>query len=207
MYLPKHFDETRPAVLVALARAYPLATLVCQGPDGLLANPIPLLPDDTLSVLRGHVARANPLWRALGAGLPALAIFQGPQGYVSPTLYPSKASNGQVAPTWNYAVLHVHGQLRAIDDARWVRALVEELTAVHEAERARPWQLDDAPPAYAERMLAAVVGIELQIERAVGKFKLSQNRDSADRAGVLHGLAATALGDFMAAFETPREGS
>lgn len=206
MYLPKHFDETRAAVLLALARAYPLATLVCQGPDGLLANPIPLLPDDTLSVLRGHVARGNPLWREIGAGLPALAIFHGPQGYVSPALYPSKAVNGQVVPTWNYAVLHVHGQLRAIDDARWVRALVEELTAVHEAQRARPWQLGDAPPDYAERMLAAVVGIELQIERAVGKFKLSQNRDPADRAGVLHGLVATPLGDFMAAFETPGEG-
>ena len=206
MYLPKHFDETRPAVLLALARAYPLATLVYQGADGLLANPIPLMPDDTLSVLRGHVARGNPLWREIGAGLPALAIFHGPQGYVSPALYPSKAINGQVVPTWNYAVLHVHGQLRAIDDAQWVRALVDGLTAVHEAERARPWQLDDAPPAYAERMLAAVVGIELQIERVVGKFKLSQNREPADQAGVLHGLAETPLGDFMAAFETPGEG-
>ena len=207
MYLPEHFDETRAAVLVALVRAHPLATLVCHGPDGLLANHIPLLPDATLSVLRGHVARANPLWQQIGAGLPALAIFQGPQGYVSPALYPSKAINGQVVPTWNYAVLHVHGQLRAIDDARWVRALVEGLTAVHEAQRAQPWQLDDAPPAYAERMLAAVVGIELQVERVVGKFKLSQNRDPADQAGVLHGLVETPLGDFMAAFETPREGS
>ena len=207
MYLPKHFDETRPAVLLALVRAHPLASLVCHGADGLLANHIPLLPDATLTVLRGHVARANPLWREIGAGLPALAIFQGPQGYVSPALYPSKAVNGQVVPTWNYAVLHVHGHLRAIDDAQWVRALVEGLTAVHEAQRAQPWQLDDAPPAYAERMLSAVVGIELQVERLVGKFKLSQNREAVDRAGVLHGLAETGLGDFMAGFETPREGS
>ena len=207
MYLPKHFDETRTAVLLALVRAHPLASLVCHGPDGLLANHIPLLPDATLSVLRGHVARANPLWQQIGAGLPALAIFQGPQGYVSPALYPTKAINGQVVPTWNYAVLHVHGQLRAIDDARWVRALVEGLTAVHEAQRPQPWQLDDAPPAYAERMLAAVVGIELQVERVVGKFKLSQNRDPVDRAGVLQGLVETPLGDFMAAFATPGEGS
>lgn len=205
MYLPTHFDETRTPVLVALARAYPLATLVCHSADGLLANPIPLLTDDTLSVLRGHVARANPLWQTLGAGLPALAIFHGPQGYVSPAFYPSKALHGQVVPTWNYAVVQVHGQLRAIDDRAWVRALVDELTAQHEAQRALPWRLVDAPPAYAERMLAAVVGIELRVEQAVGKFKLSQNRDATDRAGVQQGLAATALGDFMAAWAAPRE--
>jgi transcriptional regulator len=205
MYLPSHFDETRTPVLVALARAYPLATLVCHGPEGLLANPIPLLPDDTLSVLRGHVARANPLWQMLGSGLPALAIFHGPQGYVSPSFYPSKAVHGQVVPTWNYAVVHVHGQLRAIDDGQWVRALVEDLTAQHEVQRALPWQLDDAPLAYAERMLAAVVGIELQVERVVGKFKLSQNRDSSDRAGVQQALAETAVGEFMAAVTTPSE--
>lgn len=207
MYLPKHFDETRAAELLALVRTYPLATLVCHGPDGLLANHIPLWTDVTLSVLRGHVARANPLWRVLGSGLPALAIFHGPQAYVSPSLYPSKQTSGQVVPTWNYAVLHVHGQLRAIDDPRWVRVLVDALTAQHETGRALPWQLDDAPPAYAERMLSAVVGIELQVERVEAKFKLSQNRDPADRAGVQQGLAETALGEFMAAINSRRDGN
>lgn len=206
MYQPAHFEETRTAELLALARSHPLATLVCHGPDGLLANHLPLLSDATLSVLRGHVARANPLWGVIGSGLPALAIFHGPQGYVSPSLYPSKHVSGQVVPTWNYTVLHVHGQLRAIDDAQWVRALVNELTTQHEAARTLPWQLDDAPPAYAERMLAAVVGIELRVERTAAKFKLSQNRDLVDRAGVQRGLAATALGELMAAFETPCDG-
>ncbi len=203
MYVPKHFDQTRLDEQLALARAYPLATLVFQGPDGLIANHIPLLSDATLSVLRGHVARANPLWRVIGAGLPALAIFHGPQGYISPSLYPSKQFSGEVVPTWNYAVLHVHGQLRAIDDAKWVRALVDTLTAQHEAARPLPWQLDDAPPAYAERMLRGVVGIELQVGRVVGKFKLSQNREAADQAGVQQALAATALGEFMAMSGTP----
>jgi transcriptional regulator len=201
MYLPDHFAESRLAVLLALARAHPLATLVCQGADGLLANHIPLLVDDELTVLRGHVARANPLWRALGAGVPALAIFHGAVGYVSPSLYPGKAVHGRVVPTWNYAVVHTHGQLRAVDDAVWVRAVVEELTALHEAGRTPAWQLSDAPADYAQRMVAAVVGIELRVARVTAKFKLSQNRDAADRAAVQAGVGDAPLADLMAACE------
>ncbi len=207
MYLPKHFDETHPASLLALMRAHPLATLVCSGASGLLANHIPLLIDDGLTVLRGHVARANPLWREIGEGVPALAIFQGADGYVSPSLYPSKALHGQVVPTWNYAVVHLRGQLRAVDDVVFVRDVVDGLTAWHEAGRAQPWQLDDAPAVYAERMLAAVVGIELRVEAVTGKFKLSQNRDAADRVGVMGGVTSSELGDLMATHATERERS
>ncbi len=201
MYLPKHFEETRPTVLLALARAHPLATLVCHGSAGLLANHLPLLVDDELRVLRGHVARANPLWREIGSGVPALAIFQGAEGYVSPSLYPSKTVHGQVVPTWNYAVVQLRGELRAVDDPAWVREVVDSLTALHEAGRNRPWRLDDAPAVYAERMLAAVVGIELRVQAVSGKFKLSQNRDAADLAGVRQGVAKSELGDLMASLE------
>ncbi len=204
MYLPRHFAENRPAALLALARRHPLATLVYHGAEGLCANHIPLLVNDDFTLLRGHVARANPLSRELGDGCEALAIFHGADGYVSPSLYPSKALSGQVVPTWNYAVVHAHGPLRAIDDATWVRALVDELTAHHEAGREQPWQLDDAPAVYAERMLAAVVGIEMQVASVTGKFKLSQNRDAADRDGVARGVAASELGDLMAALAAER---
>ena len=207
MYLPKHFEETRPAALLDLIRAHPLATLICNGASGLLANHVPLLVDDGLSLLRGHVARANPLWQEIGAGVPALAIFQGADGYVSPSLYPSKARHGQVVPTWNYAVVHLRGQLRAVDDVVFVREVVETLTARHEDGRAQVWQLADAPAAYAERMLAAVVGIELRVEAVTGKFKLSQNRDVADRTGVLCGIANSELGDLMARIEAERSPS
>lgn len=207
MYLPKHFEQTRPAPLLALMRAHPLATLVCNGASGLLANHIPLLVDDGLTVLRGHVARANGLWQELGEGMPALAIFQGAEGYVSPSLYPSKALHGQVVPTWNYAVVHLRGQLRAVDDLVFVREVVESLTALHENGRAQAWQLGDAPAVYAERMLAAVVGIELRVEAVMGKFKLSQNRDAADRAAVMSGVANNELGDLMAQHEAERASS
>jgi len=192
-------------MLVALARAHPLATLVCNGPAGLLANHIPMLVDDELTLLRGHVARANPLWRDIGAGVPALAIFHGADGYVSPSLYPGKAEHGQVVPTWNYAVVHLHGRLRAVDDAAWVREVVEGLTARHEAGRDRPWQLDDAPDDYAERMVAAVVGIELEVHSVTGKFKLSQNRDAADRAAVEQGVANSELGELMTALAAAQD--
>ena len=207
MYLPVHFNETRPAVLGEVMRAHPLATLVINGAAGLLANHLPLLADDSLTVLRGHVARANPVWREVGQGVDALAVFQAADGYVSPSFYPSKAVSGQVVPTWNYAVVHVHGSLHAIDSRAWVRELVETLTTQHEAERAQPWGLGDAPEAYIERMLAAIVGLELRVTHIAGKFKLSQNREAADRAGVRQGLSATAVGDLMAASAAERGGT
>ena len=201
MYTPAHFAERRPGELAALMRAHPLATVVVQGEDGLVANLLPLLLDETRQVLRGHVARANPLWRLAGEGLAALVLFHGPQGYVSPSHYPSKAEHGRVVPTWNYAVVEVHGRLRAIDDRAWLGDLVERLTAQHEAASAVPWRPGDAPADYLDRMLAAIVGVELAIERVAGKFKLSQNRDAADRAGVIAGLAGSPLAEMMASLD------
>ena len=192
MYLPRHFEQNDPAALAALMREHPLAHLVSLQPDGLTADPLPLEFDADARVLRGHVARANPLWRAAD-GRAVLAIFGGPEAYVSPGWYASKAATHKVVPTWNYALVHAHGTLRAVDDAPWLRALVGRLTDRHEAARAEPWSVDDAPSDYVAQMLRAIVGIEIAVERLVGKWKLSQNRSAADRQGVADGLGDTPL--------------
>jgi transcriptional regulator len=193
MYCPAHFAEPRIEILHALMRARPLATLVTLGPDGLDANHIPLLLDAAageFGMLRGHLARANPLWRTLGTGDDVLAIFHGPQGYVTPGWYPSKAETGKAVPTWNYAVAHAHGRLRVIDDADWLRTQVGALTDQEEATSASPWRVMDAPADYIEKMLAAVVGVEIEITRLVGKWKTSQNQPRRNRDGVAAGLSA-----------------
>ena len=194
MYLPKHFEQPDREVLARLLQAYPLATLVWSSPDALTAEHLPLLwqrgpGDGEHGTLRGHVARANPVWRE-AAGREVLALFQGPQAYVSPSWYPSKAAGGKVVPTWNYAVVHMHGRLRTVEDAAWLRTLVGRLTDTHEAVRALPWQVDDAPADYIEQMLRAIVGIEIELTQVQGKWKASQNRSASDRAGVAAGLEA-----------------
>lgn len=192
MYLPAHFEQIDAAAVQALMREHPLAALVSAGAGGLTADHLPLEFDPGAGEhgrLRGHVARANPLWQA-AAGQPVLAIFRGPQAYVSPSSYPSKAQTHKVVPTWNYAVVHAHGTLRAVDDAAWLHALVSRLTRQHESGRAAPWDIGDAPEDYVQQMLRAIVGIEIDLTRLVGKFKLSQNRSQADRLGVVAALEA-----------------
>lgn len=191
MYLPTHFAQPDDDTLHALMRAHPLATLVTLGAQGLDANPVPLMwADDGTphGVLRGHVARANPVWREAAPGAEALAIFHGPNAYISPSWYPSKRETGKVVPTWNYAVVHARGALRVIDDAAWLRGLVETLTRTHEAGMPQPWAVGDAPPDYIARMLGAIVGIELALTSLQGKWKTSQNQPAANRAGVVEGL-------------------
>jgi transcriptional regulator len=197
MYDVEAFRETRIDVLRALIAAHPLATLVTVTGAGagtnLEANHIPLLHDpDPLphGTLRGHVARANPLWRMFKPDTDVLAVFQGPQGYITPSWYPSKAQHGKVVPTWNYAVVHAHGPLRVVDDVAWLRAFVTRLTANRESRRETPWQVTDAPADYIDAMLKAIVGIEIPLTRLQGKWKLSQNRLPQDRQGVVDGLAA-----------------
>jgi transcriptional regulator len=191
MYLPSHFAETRIEPLHAAIRAQPLGLLITLAGSGLQANPIPFLVDagpTPLGTLRGHVARANPLWRDALADTEALIVFQGPQAYISPSMYPSKAATGKVVPTWNYVTVQARGRLRAIDDAAWVRGIVERLTQTHEAARPVPWAVSDAPGDYIETMLRAIVGIEIELTALQGKWKVSQNRDAADRQGVVYGL-------------------
>ncbi len=198
MYLPKHFEQTDAEAMARLLSAHPLATLAWNSADGLTAEHLPLLwdrgqADGTLGTLRGHVARANAVWRK-AAGSTVLAAFQGPQAYITPSWYPSKAATAKVVPTWNYAVVHARGKLRITEDAAWLRALVGRLTDAHEASQAHRWQLGDAPADYIEQMLRAIVGIEIEITSLQGKWKVSQNRSAADRAGVAAGLG-TLTGD------------
>jgi transcriptional regulator len=192
VYLPKHFEQNDPAVLAAAIHAYPLATLIVTTTQGPSADLIPLEFHPEVGAhgtLRGHVARANPLWHAAGA--PVLAVFQGPQAYVSPNWYPSKREHGKVVPTWNYTMVQARGTLRAVDDAPWVHALVEKLTDRHESTQATAWAVSDAPADYIQQMLRAIVGIEITLTSLVGKWKVSQNRGAADRLGVAVGLAGT----------------
>ena len=191
MYLPAHFNESRPDVMRALMRSHPLSTLVTQCESGLVANHVPVQTLDEpapLGCIRGHIARANPLWREYRDGTQALAIFQGPQVYVSPSFYPSKAQTGEVVPTWNYAVVHASGTLRFIQDTAWLRDFVSGLTAAHEQARATPWKIDDAPAPYIDKMLSLIVGFEFAITALSGKWKVSQNRTQADQRGVISSL-------------------
>ena len=167
MYLPPHFREQRPEVLHSLMRAHPLAALITHGPGGLDANHIPLLPDPDTQVLRGHLARSNPQWQNLPAGTEALAIFQGPAAYVSPNLYPTKQETGRAVPTWNYAVVHAWGELTVYSEPDRLLSFLEQLTAEHEATEPVPWMPADAPAAYIEGQLRAIVGIELRITATV----------------------------------------
>jgi len=193
MYLPRHFEETRTEVLHALLQAHPLGLLVTTDADGApVANAIPFLLDagrGPLGTLVAHVARANPVWQQ-AAGRPALVVFQGPQGYISPSGYPAKAEHGKVVPTWNYAMVQARGPLQVLDDPVALRALVGRLTERHEAGLPRPWAVDDAPADYVDTMLRAIVGLEIPLTALAGKYKLSQNRPAADRAGVQAALDA-----------------
>jgi transcriptional regulator len=202
MYLPSHFEETRPEVLHAALRAHPLGLLITRGGDDeLAANPIPFILDvepDGRRVLRGHVARANPLWREARGDVDSLVVFQGPQAYVSPAWYASKAEHGKVVPTWNYVMVQARGPLRVMDDAAWLHAFVTRLTDRHETPRAAPWAVSDAPADYITTMLRAIVGIEIPVAALTGKWKVSQNRSAADREGVARGLAEAGTADGVA---------
>lgn len=205
MYQVGAFREERIDVMHALMRNHRLATLVTVSDGVPEANHLPLLIDPEPSphgTLRGHVARANPVW-SHAEGREVLAIFQGPQAYVTPSWYPSKRDTGQVVPTWNYAVAHAYGSLVMRDDREWLRDLVTRLTDRQEAGLPQPWRVDDAPAEYLERMLGAIVGIEIPVRRLVGKWKVSQNRSDKDRAGVVQGLGqgdsqAQAMADLVA---------
>lgn len=194
MYLPAHFEEKRPEVLHELLRTHPLGLLVTQSDAGeLSANSVPFVLDaDPVGgpgILRAHVARANPLWREARGDVDSLVVFQGEQAYISPSFYPSKAEHHKVVPTWNYCVVQARGRLRAVEDTGWLHDFVTRLTDRHEASRAQPWAVGDAPEDYIATMLRAIVGIEIVLGSLTGKWKVGQNRSAADRAGVARGLA------------------
>ena len=193
MYVPEHFAEHRVEAQHAAMRRIGFATLVTTGPAGIEASHVPMLLDPEpapLGTLIGHIARDNPQWRQAGGG-EALAIFLGANAYVSPSWYPSKPKSGsRVVPTWNYVAVHARGPIAWFDDAARLEALVTRLTALHEAGRAAPWAVADAPRDYLAAMLKAIVGFAIPIARLEGKWKLSQNRPPEDRAGVADALRA-----------------
>jgi len=201
MYVPRHFAEDDVAEMHALMRANPLATLVTHGPDGLNANHIPLLLAG--GRLQGHVARANPLWQAGTVAGEVLVVFQGDDSYISPSGYATKAEHGKVVPTWNYAAVHAYGELRVIDDPRWIFAQISALTATNEAALPQPWAVTDAPADYIEKMLGAVVGIEITITRLLGKWKVSQNQPAVNQASLIAALEKA--GDPMAGLIRARQ--
>ena len=210
MYLPAHFAESRPEVLQRLVLDHPFGLLVTQDANGVTANSVPFFldadPAGGPGVLRAHVARANPVWREARSDVESLVVFQGTQAYVSPTWYPSKAEHGKVVPTWNYIMVQARGTARFIEDTAWLCAFVTRLTDAHEGERvaratdygAAPWAVSDAPADYVETMLRAIVGVEILLSSIVGKWKVSQNRSVADRAGVVRGLGEVAGSDAAA---------
>ena len=191
MYLPDHFAETRIEELHRIIREHPLGVLVTQAASGLDANHLPfeLIPDrGAYGTLQGHIARANPLREDLADGSEVLVVFRGAQGYISPSWYPSKRETHRNVPTWNYEVVHAHGRLHLIDEAKFVGGLVARLTHAHEAAEPRPWKLADAPRDYIDEMLSRIVGIRIEVTRLTGKRKLSQNRDARDVQGVIEAL-------------------
>lgn len=193
MYTPPAFRDDDRQSLVATIRAARLANVVTATAEGLMATPLPLMLDASEGehgVLYGHLAKANPQSRVppLGEGL---AIFMGPDAYVTPSWYATKRETGKVVPTWNYVAVHAWGQVEFFDDPARLLAVVNRLTNLHEGERAAPWAVSDAPPAYIQAQLRGIVGLRLPITRLAGKRKMSQNRNAADRAGVAAGLASS----------------
>lgn len=193
MYIPAHFDEPRSEVLHALIQAHPLGLLVTHGAGGLDANHIPFELEPRhggAGLLRAHVARANPVWQQVQAGDEVLVVFRAGEAYVSPSWYPSKHEAHRQVPTWNYQAVHVHGRITVHDDVRWVRGLVARLTLRHEAAEPRPWKMGDSAPEFIDGLLAAIVGLEIEITRIEGKRKLSQNKEVRDIEGAAAALDA-----------------
>lgn len=192
MYLPDNFKETNVVALHETIRRIKFGTLVTLGSKGLIASHIPILiePEPApFGTLVGHVARANPHWQEASAEIDALAIFLGPNAYVSPSVYATKRKTGKVVPTWNYVAIHAYGPVRFYDDADRLLDLVTRLTDAHEALRQKRWRVSDAPADYTRGMLKAIVGFELPIARLEGKWKMSQNRPAEDVPGIVEGLS------------------
>ncbi len=191
MYIPEHFAEPELAVLHDLIEAHPFGTWVTVDTGQLVVNHLPFVLDATrgeFGTLSGHVARANDVWKT-ASQLESVAVFHGPETYITPSWYPTKHEHGKAVPTWNYVVVHAHGVPRVIHEPEWLRQHVSELTRRHEAGREAPWQVSDAPSEFIDAMLGAIVGIEIPIARVAGKWKVSQNRPERDRLGVVAGLS------------------
>ena len=201
MYIPKQFEEPRIEVMHELIRAYPLATLVTLASSGLNANHIPLHLLESpapFGTLQGHVARANPILSDFEKNTEVLAVFHGPDAYITPSWYATKKETEKVVPTWNYAVVHAYGYVRVVDDATWLRTQLEALTAHNEAAFPAPWAVADAPHDFTEKLIQNIVGFEMVISRLSGKWKVSQNQPQRNQLSIAAGLKASGLQDASA---------
>jgi transcriptional regulator len=203
LYVPKAFsvDDSE---MFSLVDAVGVGHVVTTSESGLASSFVPLLLDQSSGMIRGHLSRGNDHWKVIADGTEALILVTGVDAYISPSFYPTKADTGMVVPTWNYELVQVRGQARIVDDNEFCEQVVRDLTTRHEASRAQPWSVDDAPRDYIEKMLAAIVGIEIAITGVSGKRKLSQNRPDVDRLGVISGLTNGSAKDQVAAVATPR---
>ena len=210
MYEPPHFIEDRTEVMHDLIRAHPLGLLACNGEDGPVANPVPFLLDVSgeAIVLRAHLARANAQWKLLENAGTALVVFRGEQAYVTPSWYASKAEHGKVVPTWNYCIVQARGTVSIHDDPAWLARQAGTLTDTQESGRTQPWAMTDAPERFVETQLRAIIGVEMRVRELQGKWKVSQNRPVADRAGVAAGMAGEdgAMAELVRRYGLPGSG-
>jgi transcriptional regulator len=191
VYVPAHFKEDSVDILHDMIRGSGLATLVSMTADGLLASHAPMMLEADpapYGTLIGHLAKANPHARVADPGVPTLVIFQGPDGYITPSYYAAKQEHGKVVPTWNYAAIHAYGTLEVVEDQAGLLEIVTRLTNLYETRRAQPWAVSDAPEDFIQGMLRGIVGLRLRISRLEGKLKMSQNRPAKDQLGVAAGL-------------------
>jgi transcriptional regulator len=191
LYIPKFNEETRLEILHGLIQSQPFATLITMGSSGLIATHLPMAlspGEGSPDILRGHVSRANPQWRDLDSSVDALAIFAGPQHYITPSWYPEKFEDAKVVPTWNYAVVHAYGTVTTIEDPAWLLTHLKSLTAQHEAAFPSPWAVTDVPEDYVASQIRGIVGIEIPIRRLEGKWKVSQNKSERTRKSIERGL-------------------
>ncbi|MBW7469478.1 FMN-binding negative transcriptional regulator [Marinobacter sp. F4218] len=194
MYIPNHFKEENQKKLKQYVRDYSFGLLVISDDEGIEANHVPFhlscRSEDSLGHLQCHLARNNPVWQRIQDGARVLAIFQGPDAYISPSWYPTKAETGRVVPTWNYLAVHAQGSARIVQEPSWLKNHLHHLTDQHESEMVTPWSVDDAPADFTERLVQAIVGVEIKVETLTGKLKASQNQPAGNRAGVKAGLEA-----------------
>lgn len=194
MYVPNHFKEEKIEKLHQYIRAYNFGLLIIADDQGIEANHVPFLlsveGDNPMGQLECHIARNNSAWQRIQAGARVLVVFQGPNGYISPSWYPTKTETGLVVPTWNYLAIHAEGKAQVIENPVWLKQHLQKLTELHEANRDEPWSVDDAPADFTNRLMQAIVGIEIKIEKLMGKLKASQNQPAQNREGVKAGLAA-----------------
>jgi len=188
MFQPPIFKEERQDVLSGAIAKHPLATLVCSSAEGLIANHLPMLFAEAEGVLQAHLSRGNDLIKHYEDGVEALAIFQGPSHYITPSWYPAKQEHGKVVPTYNYMTVHVRGRLTFHEDSEWLLTHLNALTNKQEAGRTEPWKVSDAPEKFVERQLKGIYGLQFEVSEMVGKWKMSQNQPAEARAGVVEGL-------------------